>query len=87
MCIRRIVISLSVLRMSLLCHVLSQSPGILCFWSAIVRLERFFFFFAVAVFLYGVGRVLFVQYCFVVACYYLLHVGHAAVAEFYCVSI
>ena len=35
----------------------------------------------------GSRCVVFVQYCFVVTCYYLLHVGHAAVAEFYCVSV
>ena len=47
-----------------------------------------FVFSAVADFLCCSSRsVVFVQYCFVVTCYYLLHVGHAAVAEFYCVSV
>ena len=47
-----------------------------------------FVFSAVAVFLCCSSRfVVLVQYCFVVTCYYLLHVGHAAVAEFYCVSV
>ena len=47
-----------------------------------------FVFSAVAFFLCCSSRcVVFVQYCFVVTCYYLLHVGHAAVAEFYCVSV
>ena len=48
-----------------------------------------FVFSAVAVFLCCCSSrcVVLVQYCFVVTCYYLLHVGHAAVAEFYCVSV
>ena len=64
--------------MSLLCccHVLSRSPGILYFWSGIVRLGDMFYFFGSCRFLCGVRCVVFVQYCFVVACYYLLHVGH-----------
>ena len=69
---------------------LSRSLGILCFWSGIVRqVGGFLFFSAVAVFfcVVVVGVLFFVQYCFVVTCYYLLHVGHAAVAEFYCVSV
>ena len=69
------------------CQVLSRSLDILCFWSGIVHLGGMFRFFGSCSFLCGGGCVVFVQYRFVVACYYLFHVGHAAVAEFYCVSV
>ena len=55
--------------------------------GGIVHLGGMFCFVSSYRFLCGVSCVVFVQYCFVVACYYLLHVGHAAAAKCYCVSI
>ena len=64
------------------CRLVYYTFGLaLSIWRACFALS------AVAVFLcYGFG-VLCVYQCLVVVCYYLFHVWHTAIAEFYCVSI